>query len=396
MVNKNSINTIISRSSVLALNFLIVIFTTQIWGAEGRGEISLLMLNVSLIIIASNIFSGSTIAFHSSKLNKNEIFIISFLGSLLVSIIGSILFSLLYDFAFFKHYFFISFLCSFANSSTLFFLGKKNIKWYNIFLILTPISIIIYLLIIYYGININTIDAFYYANYLAFGTIMLLGLTLIFKNESLLIKKIKLSNLKSIVTYGANNELSSLFQFLNYRLTFYFIAEYLGYHELGVFSVAISISEGLWVISRSTSTLHFSNIINSNNKFKDLNTTTKLANQNFIISILLSILLYLLPNEVFTFIFGDSFNNVKLIILYLLPGIIAIATSNVYGNYFAGIGNLKILKNKSYLGFVATLIFAIILIPKYKFIGACLTINISHIISSLYLFYHFKKNEKNE
>ena len=274
-----------------------------------------------------------------------------------------------------------------------FFLGSKNIKLYNIFLVLSPLGIISYLFILYFIIKIKTIDAFFYSNYLAFGSVVILGIFLLFKDKKFKFFKFSFKNFKSIYTYGLGNETSNFFQFLNYRLTFYFISELLGYKELGVFSVAVSIAEAIWIISKSTSAIHFSNVINSNNNNANIIQTSLLAKQNFFISISLCIIFFFIPNDVFIFVFGRSFNNVKSITIYLIPGIIAIATSNLYGHYFAGIGNYKVLKNKSYIGFISTIIFAVILIPNFKLIGACLTINISYLTSSLYLFYKFTSNK---
>jgi len=71
----------------------------------------------------------------------------------------------------------------------------------------------------------------------------------------------------------------------------------------------------------------------------------------------------------------------------------AIAVSNLYGHYFAGIGKLTILRNKSLIGLAATIILLPLLINKYQLTGVCVTLNISYIASSVYLWYKFI-NEK--
>lgn len=395
MISKESSVTIISKATILLVNFLLVIFTAQIWGSEGRGEIALIMANISIIVISNNILSGSTIAYHSSKLNKFHLLSTSFVGTFIFSLIGSLLFSIYYTFDNFKHLFIIATLISFSNSISLYYLGKKNIKWFNLLTILNPIFIALYLSILYYWFKIQTINAFFYSYYLGVGTVFLIGFIKIIQNKVFEFSFIKIKDLKNIFHYGFNNELSSFFQFLNYRLSYFFIAELLGFHELGIFSVAVSVTEAIWIVSKSMSAIHFSEIINSTNYKKDIIVTSKVALQNFWFSLLLSIILFLLPNSLFTFVFGDNFAEAKTITTYLIPGIIFIAVSNIYGHYFAGIGKLTILKNKSYIGFVATLLAALLLIPKYKLIGACITLNISHFTSSLYLFFMFLKHKKN-
>jgi O-antigen/teichoic acid export membrane protein len=224
---------------------------------------------------------------------------------------------------------------------------------------------------------------------LAYGSIIFFGGFKIFKENPKEVFQISLKNVKKTFTYGLGNETSNFFQFLNYRLTFYFIVENLGYSELGVFSVAVSIAEAILIISKSTSSIHFSNVLNNNDSKQNIIKTSLLAKQNLLICVGLCFIFYFIPNDLFIYIFGNSFYEVKMLTIYLFPGIIAIAASNLYGHYFAGIGNYKVLKNKSYLGFIATIVFAILLIPSFNLIGACITMNLSYIVSSIFLYYKF-------
>jgi O-antigen/teichoic acid export membrane protein len=75
------------------------------------------------------------------------------------------------------------------------------------------------------------------------------------------------------------------------------------------------------------------------------------------------------------------------------PGIIAIAVSNLYGHYFAGTGKLNILRNKSLIGLVTSLILLPVLVKKYELTGACISLNASYILSSLYLWFRFRKEK---
>lgn len=396
MLSRKHISTIFSKSSILVVNFALVIFTTQIWGSEGRGEIALIMANIALITILNNIFSGSTITYHTTKINKFELISISFLGSLFFSLLGSIILSLYFGFEIFKHLFVIALLSSFSNIFSLYHLGKNNIRWFNILNVLNPLLVIIFLAILFYGFKIASINAFFYAYYIAFSITFLIGFSTIINIKSVKIPILKKSSFKYIFRYGFDNELSNFFQFLNYRLSYFFIAEMLGYRELGIFSVAVSIAEALWIISRSMSVIHFSEVVNSQDPIKDIFLTSRFAKQNFWFGIVLTFIIIMTPNSLFTFVFGSNFTEVKTITLYLIPGIISIAVSNLYGHYFAGIGKMEILKNKSFLGFIATLIGAILLIPKYKLLGACISLNISFIISSLYLYLMFRKHKSTQ
>ena len=197
------------------------------------------------------------------------------------------------------------------------------------------------------------------------------------------------TGIKSIFHYGINNEFNYFIQFLNYRLSYYFIAKILGLAQLGVFSIAVSITEAVWIISRSMSTIHYSNVINSDDKIKSRLETRSYARQSLLISLLVIGVTVLVPDSVYQFVFGKEFVEVKRFIIYLSPGVMAIAVSNLYGHYFAGVGKLNILRNKSLIGLGATIVLLPLLINKYQLTGVCITLNVSYIASSVYLWYKF-------
>jgi O-antigen/teichoic acid export membrane protein len=394
MLLKNTTLTIISKFIILLANFLIVVFTTQIWGSNGRGEIALIIADIAIISILSNITCGSTVTFHTPKLNRNMLLGISLIGAIIFSITGSVVFSLIFGFRYFQILFVISLLISLNSSISSYWLGKNNIKWYNLLTLISPIFVLLYLLLLFFIFRISTINACFYAYYLGLGTVLILGIAGLIHNEPFEWPDFDLNGLKKIVAYGFKNELSYFIQFLNYRLSYFFVAQWLGLSSLGVFSVVVSVTEAVWIISKSMSAIHYSKVINTIKKLDSIRATMVFARQSFWITILCLGLLLLMPKSLFEFIFGSEFGTVKIFTLYLLPGIIAIAVSNIYGHYFAGVGQLNILRNKSLIGFVVTVILVPLLITKYQLVGVCITLNVSYVLSSIYLYYKYILEKK--
>jgi O-antigen/teichoic acid export membrane protein len=275
-----------------------------------------------------------------------------------------------------------------------YWLGKNDIKNYNVLTLLSPLLILISIASIYFIFNKTTLSSIYQAYYFGTGSVLIIGISGLALKDSIKLPAVSYAGLKSILSYGINNEFNYFIQFLNYRLSYYFIAKLLGLAQLGVFSIVVSISEAVWIISRSMSVIHFSNVINSDDQLKNRHETNVFVKQSFWISLILLSISALIPGSVYQFIFGNEFGDVKKFILYLLPGILAIAVSNLYGHYFAGNSKMKILRNKSLIGFVATLILLPLLIKKYQLTGVCISLNISYLLSSLYLFLSFRKDGK--
>jgi O-antigen/teichoic acid export membrane protein len=391
MLSKNTTFTIGSKFLILLSGFALVVTSTHIWGSEGRGVIALVLANVSIIAIFNNIFCGSTIAYHASRIKRDTLIFISLAGALIVSLAGAILFSVIFGFIYFRPLFFISLLLSLNSAIAIYWLGNKNIRNYNLLSILSPFAILVSLLVFYFIFNNSELETYYQAYYTGAGISLIIGITGIVLNKPIRMPEFNFTEFKSIVGYGINNEFSYLIQFLNYRLAYYFIAMFLGLAELGIFSIVIAVSEAVWIISRSMSTIHFSNVINSNDQLKNRSETNTFALQSLWISLLVIAVSVLVPRSVFQFIFGGEFGDVKKLIIMLIPGMIAISVSNLYGHYFAGTGNMKILRNKSLIGLTATLILLPPLMYKYQLPGVCVSLNVSYIVSSFYLWYKFKK-----
>ncbi len=389
MISKKTRYTIVSKLVILFINFFLVVLSAQIWGSEGRGEIALVIANIAIITIIANFTCGSTVAFHAPRMSHSELLGIALVGALGLSLISSIVFSIILGFSYFWHLFIISALMALSNAVMLYWLGRENIKIYNLLTLLVPISILGFLSFLYFILKITTIDAFFYAYYLAYSFVLIIGIISLLRKNIFVWEGISFVGIKKIVSYGFSNELNYFIQFLNYRLTYFFVEEWLGLSPLGVFSISVSIAEAIWVVSKSLSVIHFSEVINSSNQKENIRKTKTAAFLSLWVSLAIVVVLFLTPQSLFVYIFSDEFLNVKQYTIYLIPGIIAIAVTNLFGHYFAAIGKLNILRNKSLIGLFATLLLSIILIPKYHLLGACITLNVSHLLSSGYLFYKF-------
>jgi O-antigen/teichoic acid export membrane protein len=391
MLSKNTSLTIMTKFGILMANFALVVFSTRIWGSEGRGEIALVLANVSIINIFSNILCGSTVVFHASKARRDSLLAISFTWAVFVSLTGAAVFSVFFGSVYFMPLFMIALLMSLTTSVSSWWLGRNNIKVYNYLTLLNPLFILIALIILYLIFNKTTLNTYFTAYYIGLGIVLISGIFWILSQERIKTPEISLADTRNILIYGLSNEFNCLVQFLNFRLSYYFIATLLGLSSLGLFSVVVSISEAVWIISRSMSAVHFSNVINSEDQLKNRNETILYAKQSFIISTFLLLAGILIPDQIYQLVFGNEFTGIRRFLLYMVPGIIAIAVSNLYGHYFAGTGKLKVLRNKSLLGLAASVVLLPVMVKKYQLTGACISLNISYLISAFYLWFVFRK-----
>ena len=176
-------------------------------------------------------------------------------------------------------------------------------------------------------------------------------------------------------------------------MTYFFIASWLGLSKLGLFSVSVAIAEAVWIISKSISAIHYSKILNTQSSSLRIALTKKAAVNSFVLTVIALIVLFLIPEQFFAFMFGAEFSSVKELTIYLSPGILAIAVSNIYGHYFSGLGKMRILIVKSSLGLITTIFLIFVLLKDFELIGACIIFNFTYIISSIYLYVAFRKEK---
>jgi O-antigen/teichoic acid export membrane protein len=394
MLSRNTTITIAAKSLILLVNFALVVFSTHIWGSTGRGEIALVMANISIITIFSNVFCGSTIAFHAPRLERDFLLIVSLTGALLLSLTGAALCALIVGFNYFVILFLISLLLSLTTAVSSYWLGKSNFTNYNLLTLLLPLFILISLSVFFFIFKKTSLSTYFNAYLIGSGMVLIIGIASLVKVNQFKVPDINVQGIKNIFNYGLNNEINSLIQFGSSRMSYFFIASLLGLAQLGIFSIAISISEAVWVISRSMSAIHFSHMLNSNDHLKNQNETQVLARQNLWISLLVLLIAISIPASVYQFIFGKEFGEIKKFILYIIPGIIAVSVSNIYDQYFSGIGNLKIIINRSIIGLLLTLVLLPVLITKFQLTGVCISLNVSYISSLFYIWSKFKNERK--
>jgi O-antigen/teichoic acid export membrane protein len=206
--------------------------------------------------------------------------------------------------------------------------------------------------------------------------------------------------IKDSFRFGWQTELSSLLQFLNYRFSLYALSYLCDIKSIGVFNTGVAMGEAIWVFSRSISLVQYSNVLQIGDTVSTRKETTKVSLISLFASIICILVIWMLPSSIFFFFFGwAEFEYVKTIILIMSPGILAIAISNVYGNFFSAIGKLKILIIKSATGLLVTVVLSLLLIPKMGIIGASIVNSCAYMVSTAILivvFFRGKIEEKKQ
>ncbi|MFP7656331.1 MATE family efflux transporter [Chryseobacterium proteolyticum] len=381
--------TFISRFLILILNFGLVIYTTNMWGSEGKGTISIVIADLTIVGFFCNIFVGSSVTYFASKYKTEQILLYAYLWSVLIGIAVPLIFSIIRPVEYLYYLIGLSVLSSLLAANINLFVGQQNIRMFNLYTILQQVVHIVFIIIIVYLINITSVVSYFIAQLSCFAVLFvtssfqILGYCKIGRIS--FSKKIR----NKLFDYGWKTQLSAFLQFLNNRLSFYFLEFFKGITSVGVFSIGIAFSEAIWTVSKSLSVVLYSDVVNTSNHNIAIEKTKISLKISFLVTLLFIIIILLLPAQFYVMIFGKDFSETKRITLFLSPGILAIAVSNIIGYYFAGVNKLRILNIKSVIGLIFTIVSSFFIIPRWGITGACIITSVSYCISSGLLFWKF-------
>lgn len=399
---KQIIGTTGTRILNAIFNLVILILITNKIGSEGLGTIGLILVNITIIQLSVDLVAGSSLVFFASRANTAQLilpayffvaFVICvyyFIG-ILAGIYFPVLFHTIVPEGYFLHILLLSAIGSFMWIHYNLLLGKSRIKVYNI---IFTIQITVFLLIFCYQIFVTgdqNVDTYIKSLYLSYGIAALSGFYAVLSKSGKLIVTGWLDVTKQVIHYGLVTQSANLLNIGNNRLSFFFIKYFAGLPALGIYNAGLQTTEGFKLIGHSIAVVQFSAISNSRDKEYARILSIRLMKVSVLLTFCALILINILPESFYTWVFSDDFIGVKPVIIALTPGVLAISASNIFSHYFSGMGKPKINLHAKTIGFLLTVILAFALIPSFGFIGAAITASVSYLATAIYQYVIFTK-----
>lgn len=323
----------------------------------------------------------------------------SYLWTILIALLSYVLLKIfpVVDPDFVIHICVLSVLNSFASINTSMLIGKEKINESNIISLAQPVFLIISLFIFFFGSNDPQIKHYIYSLYISFTASVLVSFYYYFKNFG----RIKIYGFKAyrsivfeMVRYGVLNQVAHITQMLSFRLSYYVLDHYHGESAVGVYSNGISLAESIWLISKSISMVQYARISNITERPEAARLTTRLIKFSLAASLVLLIPLMLLPASFYTFIFGEGFEETRMVVWTLAFGVMVYNFSILTGHYFSGTGRYHINAISSSIGLIASIILYFTFIPKFGVAGAGWATSISYLVTTIILMTLFNRENK--
>ncbi len=401
---KKIFGTVFVRFVCSVIAFVLTIINAKFFQSEGVGTISLFVLGISLLQIFTSFFGSATLVYMLPKHDPFQLIFITYVASFVVNLIGSIIMLIFnivpieYAFLFILSAIFVSFFS--INSQIL--LSKEKIFLYNITTFGQFFLLLIILLSLHFCFNDNNLSEYFIAYFVSYFVFSIFTWFPAMKNISYQgFHGIK-SLFKQVLTYGIIIQIANLSQLLNYRLNYYFIELCAGRSPLGIYDSGTKISESIWALPKSISSIQYARISNCNdNLIYAKKITLAFVKISFLFSIIAIAVLLCLPTSFYIWVFSPEFYEIKYIITVLAFGVVIFSVNIILAHYFAGIGKFSINTIASCIGLIITILCCFPFIHLFKgmpylhvLIIVSLVTSISYFCSFVFTFVCFIKQTK--
>lgn len=182
----------------------------------------------------------------------------------------------------------------------------------------------------------------------------------------------------AVPSYAAN-----ILQFLNYRLDLFLLALFWSSAEVGLYALAVTIAQLIWLLSNASGSALFPRVAAGNDDLAVSTARTERFSRFAMASALaMAVPMAVLAAPLLRIVYGSDYESAALPMLLLLPGIVVFAPVNVLASHLAGIGRPKFNLVVSAASLVVTVILDLLLIPVWGMLGAAAASSASYLAAA--------------
>jgi O-antigen/teichoic acid export membrane protein len=245
--------------------------------------------------------------------------------------------------------------------------------------------------LVYGGLFIMSIQSFtlHYLIYFKIilvteGLLVLAGIVILFSKNKILFSANYKNLLNPVFNYSRKNLMAYMGHYFNKRLDVWFVQHIKGTIALGQYGLATQISNFV-----SESLVPFNQVlfpyITGSEPDKHRMMVGRIARLNFTFSTFAAAVIFISAQWFIPLLFGKEFSPAIPATMVLSIGIIFISQRLIFSNYFKATNNIKYVIRASWAGVAMTILFDILLIPRYGILGAAIATVVAYGTTSLLL-----------
>lgn len=390
MINR-IILTFFSRFLTALLGLYIAVLVSNYLGAEGRGIQALFLANVTFVVHVLGILGSESVSIMHAKTRRYDYLWISYLWALLVFVIAACVIVLFFHMVpNIWHILMVGLMVALTASNMSICIAAERTHLYNLLQLLVPVITVAYILLRRWVYGYITFETYLSSLYIAYGIVFLLSF-LVFNFRALflfhLFGRRFVRSCRYMFQYGFHNQLAVVIQLISYRGCFYLIGISYGDSAIGIYANSVSITEALWIVSRSIGFVIFSRFINQKQPKAHRKLLQRALTINAFVLMACFFAFAAIPGSLYAFVFGGEFSQLKHLIILLLPSSLIYGQSLLIFNYFSGTRKHYVNTICNGMGALVLIVSGIVLIPKFGNHGAIIATTIGY--STLFVLQDF-------
>ncbi len=385
-----------TRFGIALLNFGVVLLTARSLGAAGRGRVSLLVTDVSLLLLFIGLLGGSSLIYLAPRRNLWRLLVPAAAWAAFVCAGGAAAVMLLRPgagTAYPAQVGFISLVQALFSISVSLLLGRRREALFNVLNFAQAAILVSTLAVTFFGVGYRRIEAFYLANYLSYGFTLLVALAALVRqpDPGRLTRRALRRVTRELARHSRGAHVSNILAFLTYRLSYYFLAAEAGAGAVGVLSVGVALAEALWLVGRSVAQTQYVDLVNAPDKAARLPHVLRAIRLTGLLTAAGLLALLTVPSSVLAMVFGAEFGAARSVIAWLAPGVLAMSVTMLLSTWFAGLGQYGPNNRATAAGLFVALLACTLLIPRYGVPGAAAASSLAYLTVTVVLLWQFRR-----
>lgn len=376
------IETIGTRYLIAILNLILLFINARTLGAAGVGVIGLVVASANIVMMCNSVLSGNTIVYFMNRHPFLLVFLPAYIWTFLAGGVACVVLwgTGLIPEGYVMHVYVLSVLFSLSAANARFLLGYDRMRGFNLTYTLQGGLLFIAVLLLYYGLEIKSVDAYLWGLYFAYGSAWFVSLILLLPSFKPVPMKTLPKLTGKMLQYGLWAGVDNLAEQFTSRVNYFLIQSFSGLGSVGLLDAGTKVSESIWNISRSVSFIAYGNVAKTDDAAIQKRITIQLGKLTFAATFTAMALVLLIPEFVYTsWLFGEEFKGIRTVILCLSPGVVALACNSILSHFFIGTGRIRTSAACSLIGLLVLLGTGSFLIPLLGVIGAAISGSIAFV-----------------
>lgn len=395
---KSITHTLGTKVITVLLQLALLFITTKLMGAEIKGQIGLLVLNLTLISLIAGVIGGPALVFLTPRYRIRNLLLIGYAWSALVAPAGAglLAWSGSAGFPGFGPFLLLALTESILAVHAPILLGAQRVAAHNYALLIKPLVTVVILAVLQWQRGNLAFEDFLWAYFAGLVVALIFSAIKLARLPAKDVPSLSWgSTIRASLRYGFPVQIGNVAQLLNYRLSLYlleiFTAPGLALMRIGIYSAVLQVSESLLQFARSVAVVQYSEVSNIDDRQEGLRLSVQLIKLNYAVTLVGSVALLLLPNRAYIAFLGPDFFEIKAHLYWLAPGMVALSVSSGISHYFSGVGLHRLNTVASAVGLVFTAAIGIPLIAFFGSYGAAATASAVYIAIAVFQFGQLKR-----